>query len=130
MTAVSGSHDFAEVIAGRACLLADAAGAPRVLVDSSTVSMEVSSTIREHAATRGTGPVGSLDEWRRRFIAEGLDALGKVPRGPGRPRGISAATVAKIVRFTLNTVTKGRPTGAAAHWPGRCEPGQSEMRVA
>ena len=52
--AVSGSHDLAEVIAGRECLLADAAGAPRVLVDSSTVSMEVSSTIREHAATRGT----------------------------------------------------------------------------
>src|SRR5260370_7508809 len=56
----------------------------------------------------------SVIEWRRRFTAEGLESLGKVRPGRGRPRSISAATVAKIVHLTLNTVPKG-----ATHWSCR-----------
>ncbi len=56
----------------------------------------------------------SVIEWRGRFAAEGVEALGKVRPGRGRPRTISAATVAKIVHLTLNTVPKG-----ATHWSCR-----------
>ena len=56
----------------------------------------------------------SVIEWRRRFAAEGVDCLGKVRPGRGRPRSISAATVATIVHLTLNTVPKG-----ATHWSCR-----------
>jgi transposase len=56
----------------------------------------------------------SVIEWRGRFVAEGVEALGKVRPGRGRPRTISAATVAKIVHLTLNTVPKG-----ATHWSCR-----------
>ena len=53
-------------------------------------------------------------EWRRRFAAEGVECLGKVRPGRGRPRTINAATVAKIVHLALNTVPKG-----ATHWSCR-----------
>jgi transposase len=56
----------------------------------------------------------SVIEWRGRFVVEGVEALGKVRPGRGRPRTISAATVAKIVHLTLNTVPKG-----ATHWSCR-----------
>jgi transposase len=56
----------------------------------------------------------SVIEWRRRFAAEGLEALGKVRPGRGRPRSISAAMVTKIVQLTVNTVPKG-----ATHWSCR-----------
>ena len=46
-------------------------------------------------------------EWRRRFAAEGVECLGKVRPGRGRPRSISAGKVAQIVQLTLNTLPKG-----------------------
>lgn len=49
----------------------------------------------------------SVIEWRRRFAAEGLESLGKVRPGRGRPRTISAAKVTQIVQLTLTTVPKG-----------------------
>ena len=52
--------------------------------------------------------------WRERFAAEGPESLGKVRPGRGRPRSITAATVAKIVQLTLNTVPE-----AATHWSCR-----------
>ncbi len=56
----------------------------------------------------------SVIEWRRRFAAEGLESLGTVRPGRGRPRSINAAKVAKIVHLTLNTVPEG-----ATHWSCR-----------
>jgi len=56
----------------------------------------------------------SVIAWRRRFAAEGLESLGKVRPGRGRPRSITPATVAKIVQLTLNTVPEG-----ATHWSCR-----------
>jgi len=56
----------------------------------------------------------SVIAWRKRFAAEGVESLGKVRPGRGRPRTITAATVAKIVHLTLNTVP-----GGATHWSCR-----------
>ena len=53
-------------------------------------------------------------EWRRRFAAEGVECLGKVRPGRGRPRIISPAKVAEIVHLTLNTLPRG-----ATHWSCR-----------
>jgi 3-hydroxyisobutyrate dehydrogenase len=53
ITMVAGSKDFEEVMSGPNGLLANKACAPGLLVDASTVSMTVSSEIRERAAERG-----------------------------------------------------------------------------
>ena len=56
----------------------------------------------------------SVIAWRKRFAAEGVESLGRVRPGRGRPRTITAAIVAKIVHLTLNTVPEG-----ATHWSCR-----------
>ena len=54
VTTVAGSEDFFEVILGPRGLLADDGRHPAVLIDSSTVSAEVSERVRAEAARRGT----------------------------------------------------------------------------
>ncbi len=53
ITMVAGSRDFEEVMTGPQGLLANAGAAPALVIDASTVSMEISSEIREIAAQRG-----------------------------------------------------------------------------
>jgi 3-hydroxyisobutyrate dehydrogenase len=53
ITMVAGSSDFEEVMSGPHGLLANESQAPALVVDASTVSMSVSSEIREKAASRG-----------------------------------------------------------------------------
>lgn len=56
----------------------------------------------------------SVIEWRRRFASEGVESLGTVRPGRGRPKIISAEKVAEIVRLSLNTTPP-----AATHWSCR-----------
>src|SRR2546421_10851853 len=56
----------------------------------------------------------SVIEWRKRFAADGLEALGKVRQGRGRPRTISAEKVSQIIHLTLNTLPEN-----ATHWSCR-----------
>jgi 3-hydroxyisobutyrate dehydrogenase-like beta-hydroxyacid dehydrogenase len=53
ITMVGGSSDFEEVVAGPHGVLANAERAPAMLIDASTVSMDISSEIRALAAGRG-----------------------------------------------------------------------------
>lgn len=53
ITMVGGSSDFEAVMTGPQGLLADRDRAPGLVVDASTVSMEISSSIRAQAAERG-----------------------------------------------------------------------------
>jgi len=53
ITMVAGSADFEEVMTGPQGLLADSANVPSLVIDASTVSMDVSSEIRARAADRG-----------------------------------------------------------------------------
>lgn len=53
-------------------------------------------------------------QWRKRFSAEGLQALTRVRAGRGRKRRITAQKVRQIVKATLHT----RPQGAT-HWSCR-----------
>jgi 3-hydroxyisobutyrate dehydrogenase-like beta-hydroxyacid dehydrogenase len=54
ITSVAGSRDFAEVITGPHGLLANGHRVPSMVIDTSTVSMDVSETIREQAAAVGS----------------------------------------------------------------------------
>jgi 3-hydroxyisobutyrate dehydrogenase len=54
ITSVAGSTDFAEVMTGPQGLLANGHRVPALLIDTSTVSMEVSQTIRDRAAQLGS----------------------------------------------------------------------------
>ncbi|HZU56346.1 MAG TPA: NAD(P)-dependent oxidoreductase [Actinocrinis sp.] len=58
-TTVSGSADLAEVVLGEGGLLSRAEVAPGVIVDSSTVSAEVSARVRSAAALRGTALIAA-----------------------------------------------------------------------
>jgi 3-hydroxyisobutyrate dehydrogenase len=53
ITMVAGSADFEEVMTGPQGLLADNENVPSLVIDASTVSMDVSSEIRARAADRG-----------------------------------------------------------------------------
>ncbi len=53
-TTVAGSEDFAEVVLGPTGLFSRPGRAPQVLIDSSTVSTEVSEQVRGEALRRGT----------------------------------------------------------------------------
>jgi 3-hydroxyisobutyrate dehydrogenase-like beta-hydroxyacid dehydrogenase len=54
ITSVAGSRDFAEVMTGEQGLLANGNRVPAMVIDTSTVSMDVSQTIREKAAGLGS----------------------------------------------------------------------------
>ena len=54
ITSVAGSSDFAEVMTGAHGLLANGTRVPSMVIDTSTVSMDVSKTIREKAAEVGS----------------------------------------------------------------------------
>jgi 3-hydroxyisobutyrate dehydrogenase-like beta-hydroxyacid dehydrogenase len=54
ITSVAGSKDFAEVMTGPNGLLRDGNRVPRMVIDTSTVSMDVSSEIRAKARDAGT----------------------------------------------------------------------------
>ena len=56
----------------------------------------------------------SVIEWRKRFAVEGLECLGKVRPGRGRPRTLSREKVAQIVHLALKAVPD-----AATHWSCR-----------
>ena len=53
ITSVAGSRDFTEVMTGPQGLLANGHRAPAIVIDTSTVSMDVSEAIREQAAELG-----------------------------------------------------------------------------
>jgi 3-hydroxyisobutyrate dehydrogenase len=53
ITMVAGSSDFEEVVAGPYGVLANQQRAPALLIDASTVSMDISSDVRRRAAERG-----------------------------------------------------------------------------
>src|SRR2546430_4688370 len=54
ITSVAGSEDFAEVMTGGQGLLANGQRVPSLVIDTSTVSMDVSQAIREKAAALGS----------------------------------------------------------------------------
>ncbi len=54
ITSVAGSRDFTEVMTGPEGLLANGQRVPKMVIDTSTVSMEVSKAIREKAASLGS----------------------------------------------------------------------------
>ena len=56
----------------------------------------------------------SVIEWRRRFAAEGLESLGKVRPGRGRPRQLTDDKVTEVIHLTLNTQPQG-----TTHWSCR-----------
>jgi 3-hydroxyisobutyrate dehydrogenase-like beta-hydroxyacid dehydrogenase len=79
-TMVSASADFADVVLGERGLLSRADVAPRVIVDSSTVSAEVSTRVREAAAKRSAALVAAPVSGNGKVAAAGL--LSVVASGP------------------------------------------------
>ena len=79
-TMVSASADLAEVVLGEGGLLSRTDVAPRVIVDSSTVSAEVSAQVRAAAAKRGTALVAAPVSGNGKVVKAGR--LSVVASGP------------------------------------------------
>jgi 3-hydroxyisobutyrate dehydrogenase len=79
-TMVAGSDDFAEVVTGPEGLLSDAASAPRIVVDLTTVSPEASERVRSQAAERGVDLLAAPVSGNPKVVAAGL--LTFVASGP------------------------------------------------
>jgi 3-hydroxyisobutyrate dehydrogenase len=79
-TMVSASADLAEVVLGEGGLLSRADAAPGVIVDSSTVSAEVSAQVRAAAAKRGTALLAAPVSGNGKVAAAGR--LSVVASGP------------------------------------------------
>ena len=79
-TMVSASADLAEVVLGDGGLLSRTDVAPRVIVDSSTVSAEVSAQVRAAAAKRGTALVAAPVSGNGKVVKAGR--LSVVASGP------------------------------------------------
>ena len=57
----------------------------------------------------------SVRSWRRRFVTEGVDGVGRIAKGRGRSSWLPAGTVADVVRVTLEE----SPDDGSTHWSTR-----------
>jgi 3-hydroxyisobutyrate dehydrogenase len=112
---VSASKDLRHVMLEDGGLLTDSARAPKIIVDASTVSVEVSEEVRAAADARGTGFLASPVSGNPKVIAAGkLTVVASGPRNvyeTARPlletwgRGVTYAgegEVARIVKIAHN----------------------------
>jgi 3-hydroxyisobutyrate dehydrogenase len=71
-TIVAGPDDFREVITGPAGVLSAPGSAPRIIVDSTTVSAAASAQVREWAARRGVALLAAPVSGNPKVVAAGL----------------------------------------------------------
>ena len=57
----------------------------------------------------------SVRSWRRRFVAQGIEGIGRIAPGRGRKSWLPPGTVEAIVKATLNE----RPEDGSTHWTTR-----------
>jgi 3-hydroxyisobutyrate dehydrogenase len=79
-TMVAGPDDFKEVVLGPSGVLAGNGGAPRVIVDMTTVSPEASEAVRDEAAQRGVALIAAPVSGNPKVVAAGRVTL--VASGP------------------------------------------------
>jgi transposase len=81
---------------------------PRNIVTRADIILRAAEGRSNNAIAKELGVTRvSVIEWRRRFAAEGVDCLGKVREGRGRPKSIPAEKVTEIIHLTLNTTPVG-----------------------
>jgi 3-hydroxyisobutyrate dehydrogenase len=71
-TMLAGSEDFMEVVSGPSGLLSDTSSAPRIVVDSTTVSTEASEQVRNRAAERDVALLAAPVSGNPKVVAAGL----------------------------------------------------------
>jgi 3-hydroxyisobutyrate dehydrogenase-like beta-hydroxyacid dehydrogenase len=80
-TMVGGDRDFQQVVIGDDGLLSSEGAAPRVLVDSTTISPAASQVVRDAAAERGTGVLAAPVSGNPKVVAAGkLTIVASGPR--------------------------------------------------
>lgn len=57
----------------------------------------------------------SVRKWRRRFVEEGVDSVGRIAKGRGRKSWLPGGTVQAVVHDTLHS----RPDDDSTHWTTR-----------
>jgi transposase len=69
----------------------------------------------EEIARRCAASTKTVRRWRTRFAVDGVDGVGRIRPGRGRPPEIPDATINQIVGDTLHT----RPDDGSTHWTTR-----------
>jgi transposase len=69
----------------------------------------------EEIARRCEASTKTVRRWRTRFVVDGVDGVGRIRPGRGRPPAIPDETVNQIVGDTLHT----RPDDGSTHWTTR-----------
>ena len=108
ITMVGGSKDFEEVMTGQQGLLADESRAPGLVIDASTVSMDVSMAIRELAAARGVALLAAPVSGNPKAARAGR--LTVAVSGP-RPAFEQALPYLRMLGRSVSYVGEGRPPG-------------------
>ena len=113
-TMVGGSDDFKEVVIGPNGVLSRADAAPRMLIDSTTISQAASDEVRAAAAERGTAVLATPVSGNAKVVAAGR--LTMVVSGPesAYTRGARAARAARRPRHLRR---RRRPRAAREDLP-------------
>jgi transposase len=69
----------------------------------------------EEIARRSEASTKTVRRWRARFAVEGVDGVGRIRPGRGRPPEIPDETIEQIVHDTLHS----RPADGSTHWTTR-----------
>jgi transposase len=89
--------------------------AHRTVVQARALLLAADGMATNEVARRCQTSSESVRAWRRRFVVEGVDGVGRIAPGRGRKSWLPEGTVAEVVRVTREE----RPDDTSTHWSTR-----------
>jgi transposase len=87
----------------------------RMVVQAQALLMAADGVATNEVARRCGTTADSVLSWRRRFVEQGVDGVGRIARGRGRKSWLPEGTVAAVVHDTLHS----KPEDGSTHWTTR-----------
>ncbi len=87
----------------------------RKVVQSRALLLAADGVATNEVARRCGTSAESVRAWRRRFADQGVEGVGRIGPGRGRPSSLPEGTVAEVVRVTLEET----PNDGSTHWTTR-----------
>ena len=87
----------------------------RMVVQARALLLAADGVATNEVARRCQTTADSVLSWRRRFVVQGVDGVGRIAAGRGRRSWLPAGVVAAVVHDTLHT----KPDDGSTHWTTR-----------
>ncbi len=87
----------------------------RKVVQAKALLMASDGVATNEVARRCATTADSVRSWRRRFVVQGVDGVGRIAAGRGRKSWLPEGTVAAVVADTL----QAKPDDGSTHWTTR-----------